>query len=273
MHQLVGASGLPPAPAGRGGWRRDSRVLALVLVVAAALIVAAATVLTSVLLSDDTDDAVDTALPGPAESVASSEDATGAAVDPGQPPVVAPVDGLLITTTVLGGDVLDMYEVVTWPDGGPDELVLEVSDLAAASGVAGDFAPSVSDLQVTLDGNPVPASPVEGSTTQWLVESPSSAAPSKLEVRYLLAGALIRSTPSTAGRGLAVIAPLSRNLIESLPVRVETTDDSVLTISCPGGADIDSQLCGRQSEDRWTAEAPAGDPPVVVVQVDLRPLA
>lgn len=259
---LVPASAAPSGrPVGRR-WREDPRVLVLVLVAALVLIVSAGWGLATVLTNeDDVASGTTTATDPPTEPSAGV---------PGAPPA----EGVLVTAAVRSGDVLEVSEVVTWLAGGPVELTLELADLASVSGITADFAPSVSDLQVTVDGSLVAAVLDSGSTNRWLVQSPSGDEPSMMEVRYLLAGAIVRSTPSPAGRGLAVIAPLSQPAIESLPVRVELPGDEVLTISCPGAPDVAGQLCGRQDEAGWSAEpAPSAALVVVVVQLDLAPIA
>lgn len=243
----------------RGHW-----ILAIVLVAAAAVVVAIGMLLASLAVDDEV--AGEGTSPVPVDG----GDPPGATTEPSTPAVVAPPsDGAVLTAIVLGGDVLDISEVVSWPDGGPQEFTLELPDLGALSGVEADFDPDVSDLQVTLDGTPVEAVPDGTAPNTWLVESPG-AAPSTMEIRYLLDGAVIRSTPSQAGRGLAVLAPLSQNVLESLPVTVELPGAGrVLNIACPTAPDAAGQLCGRESADRWTAELPAGQPPVAVVQVEL----
>lgn len=258
MEHLVGSSGLTTAPVVR---RPSVRVLAAVLVVAAAAVVGLAAVLTSVLLDDDGDSAqAVTGTPGGATTAA-------------PPPVTPPPSGALLTATVGIGDILSVTEVLSWPSGGPAVFTLEVSDLNAVSGLTGDYAPVVSDLQVTLDGNPVEATPVDGSTTEWQVASPQGEAPSTLEVTYTLAGAIVRSEPAVEGRGLAVVSPLTRDVLGSIPLRIEIPGDAVRAISCPRASDLVGQLCGRQGDALWSADAPPGDPPVVTVQLDLFPAA
>lgn len=254
----------PSTPAVRRPWR-DHWILAFVLVVAAAVVVGVGVVLASIAVDDDGTSAID--VPATSEGSPTTPEATP---EPTPPPVLPPpADGAVLTATVLSGDVLDVSEVVSWPDGGPQEFTLELPDLGALSGVEADFDLDVSDLQVTLDGAPVEAVPDATATNTWLVESPG-AAPSTMEIRYLLDGAVLRSAPSQAGRGLAVIAPLSQNVLESLPVTVELPGaDGVLNVACPTAPDLAGQLCGRESADRWTADLPPGAPPVVVVQVEL----
>lgn len=270
---LVPASAAPSGRTVGRRWREDPRVLVLALVAALVLIVSAGWGLATVLTNeDDVASGTTTATDFPTEPSAGVPGAPTA--PPAAAPVAPPAEGVLVTAAVRSGDVLEVSEVLTWPAGGPVELTLELADLASVSGITADFAPSVSDLQVTVDGNRVAAVPDSESTNRWLVQSPSGDEPSMMEVRYLLAGALVRSTPSPAGRGLAVIAPLSQPVIESLPVRVELPGDEVLTISCPGAPDVAGQRCGRLGEAGWSAETPPSAAlVVVVVQLDLAPIA
>lgn len=180
--------------------------------------------------------------------------------------------GLVASAALLSGDLVEVTEVVTWPDGGPGEIRLELPDLSSGSEVEAGFDPAVTSLQVTLDGNAVPAVPSGVPAAAWVVQSPSGIPPATMTVRYVLDGALLRSTPSQAGRALALIAPISQGVIGSLPLRIDIAYEGVLSVGCPRAVDPAGQVCGRRLEDRWTAEPPPGVPAVVVVQVDLPPL-
>lgn len=275
MERLVSTAGASAALAPR----RDPRIVIGVLVVVAAAVVGLAAFVTSLVLDDDPDqsagpDAVSTGTPtaGPPQSVPPGGPGTDA--PPQSAPPVVPADGAaVLSATVAAGDLLQVSEVVPWPAGGAAELTLETSDLTTASGIAGDFDPEVTELRVSVDGAELEAVPVEGSTTQWVVTVPNPSADSTVEVTYVLAGAIVRSVPSTDGRGLGVVAPLTRNLLGSTPLRVEFTGDAVLSIACPGAPDLVGQLCGRMGDGGWTADAPAGDPPVVTIQLNLPPVA
>lgn len=255
--QLVPASRLAPAPMVRRERRRDAGVLLLVLAVAAAIVVAFA------VLNREPDGGAEPRAGGVATSPPTAEPGTSV-----PPPPVASLRGTVMTATVVDGDALDISEVVSWPDGGPPELTLELPDLGAVSGVDEQFDPVVSDLQITLDGEPVEVV-ADSDATSWSVQSADGLAPTTMEIRYLLEGAIVRSAPSEIGRGLAVLAPLSTNVSGSSPVRMELPGEEVLTIACPGASDVEGQLCGRQGGDRWTADIPAGPSAVAIVQLDL----
>lgn len=177
----------------------------------------------------------------------------------------------LVATVSVAGDLLEVAEVTRWPDGGPAELLLELPELTVVPGVEAELNPRVEDLQVVIDGNIAQLIAFGNPPNSWLVQSASGSAPREMEVRYLLSGAIARSTPSQPGRALAVVAPLSQASNGSAPVQVRLAGDSVLTVACPGVADVAAMLCGREEGGMWTAQLPAGEPAVVVVQLDLAP--
>jgi len=53
------------------------------------------------------------------------------------------------------------------------------------------------------------------------------------ELHYRLTDVTVRSTPSTAGRALAVIGPLTGGLDPELPVLFVVSGGSVLAVNCP----------------------------------------
>lgn len=249
-----------PSSARRNRWRLAGVVLA----------VGALLAITLFLVTDPlgSDDPAVGGPPGPAQATTAPPASPPAVV----PPPAGSTDGLVATVAIRSGDLVEVSETVTWPDGGPLDVRLALPDLGAGSEVEASFQPSVTDLQVTLDGNTVQAVPVDDSTTAWRVLSPSGSAPRSMTVRYVLDGAVARSTPSQTGRALALVAPISQPAIGSLPVRIEIGYDGVLSIGCPRATDATGQVCGRRLEDRWAAEPPPGLPAVVVVQLDLPPL-
>ncbi len=93
----------------------------------------------------------------------------------------------------------------------------------AAAGVA--FANSrarVRSLQIqTADGQPL--APERLGTFSGATTIPLGAATSALVLRYQLDGTSVRSVPSTAGRALAFIRPLTADVDPTLPVRSRPT--------------------------------------------------
>jgi hypothetical protein len=174
-----------------------------------------------------------------------------------------------MAAAVQSPTTIEVVEVVRWPDGGPATIELELSEEAAAAGrltISPDLA--VESLQVSVDGSPVIPAPRAGSSNAWVVRPPSGAAPTLMEVRYLVDGAIVRSVPSRPGRALAVITPISAKANGDLPVAIAISATGVLNVYCPGGTTQAAILCGQLDGDRWAVTLPPGLP-LVVAQLDL----
>jgi hypothetical protein len=137
--------------------------------------------------------------------------------------------GIRITATPTQSGTLEVAErvLVRTPIG---RLELAPPDL---TGAGGDFAaafPRVSQLRVTVGGLPMTLpSRVLTASRSIVVGLPIHT----YELRYVLQGAFVRSSPSTAGRGLAALAPLSRSLPPPSPVVIVTRGATVRNLSCP----------------------------------------
>lgn len=139
----------------------------------------------------------------------------------------------------------------------------------AAAGVA--FANSrarVRSLQIqTADGQPL--APERLGTFSGATTIPLGAATSALVLRYQLDGTSVRSVPSTAGRALAFIRPLTADVDPTLPVRVSADGPGTLNLSCPQ-LPVDRRACaqGTAPELRGGTAMTAAES-VVVVQLNL----
>jgi len=279
-YSAVLPAGQEPAPSSR----RPSRLALLAGLVA--LAIAAVVTMAAIFALSDSDpragvgagaQASQTAqAPSSGVSATSDPGAVPQAPVPPVPPVPPatdspPVPGLTAVAALRAGDVMEVTESVYWPDGGPSEIVLTVPELSSDSGVPAGVAVSVRALQVSVDGEAVAPIPGGGGDS-WTVVSPGGRAPELMEIRYLVDGALVRSTPSQPGRAVAVIAPLSQSALGSLPVTVSVISEGVLSVACTGSGPA-PVLCGQLEGDVWTA-TPAGDAPTVIVaQLDLSPIA
>lgn len=96
------------------------------------------------------------------------------------------------------------------------------SQFASTSGTATQVRLSAGDRTVT-----VPDEHVDRASTVPVAEG------DHFELRYRLADVTVISTPSTAGRALAAIGPLTGNVGEDLPVHFIVTGPSVLGLNCP----------------------------------------
>jgi hypothetical protein len=105
---------------------------------------------------------------------------------------------------------------------------------ASASGAASQVQVSAGDQSVVVPGAKVDA-------TLGLPVAQGD----QFELRYRLTDVTVRSTPSTAGRALAAIGPLTGGVDEELPVLVIVTGDAVLALSCPL-LPLSEQSCGNR---------------------------
>ena len=171
------------------------------------------------------------------------------------------VDGLAVAAAVVSPTMIEVVETVHWPKGGPATIELALSsDAAAEAGLAIMPTPTVESLQVSVDGSPVAPTLREGSTSAWVITPPSGAAPRTMEVRYVLTGAIVRSLPSSPGRALAVLSPISTGAVGDLPTIISISTADVLNVYCPTAAEQTAIMCGRIDGDRWTITPPPGLP-------------
>lgn len=117
--------------------------------------------------------------------------------------------------------------------------------LAAPSISAGGMTftgrkPRADLVQLTSGGQPVLAGPVTSAKTVSL-----PMATDRIELRYLLMGASVRSIPSVTGRALGLISPLAASNDRGLPVRMEIAGPSVRNLICPKQAMSQRQCAGK----------------------------
>ena len=174
------------------------------------------------------------------------------------PPAPLPQDGpgvseagILLVARPAGDDTLDVAEWVLL--AAPTRTVeLSPPDLSeAGSGFVGSV-PSVAELEMTIDGQPVPAPDDVGEAATVELAEPTRA----YLLRYRLDDVVVRSEPSTSGRALAAFTPLTTSVPDELPVAVATWGEDVRNLACP--------LSGLPEEP-----CTAGTPPLLWVNVDL----
>ncbi len=97
---------------------------------------------------------------------------------------------------------------------------------------------------------------VPGATVGTQVELPVAQA-DRFELRYRLDDVTVHSTPSTDGRALAAIGPLTGGVDDDLPVLVVVSGGTVLGLSCPL-LPLSQQSCGSrvQGEPALQRELP-----------------
>jgi hypothetical protein len=93
----------------------------------------------------------------------------------------------------------------------------------------------------------------------------------RFELRYRLTDVAVLSTPSSSGRALAAIGPLTGNVPDDLPVHFIVTGSTVLGLNCPL-IPFAEQACGSRlgTEPGFQHELPA-QRALVTVQFDLPP--
>jgi hypothetical protein len=91
----------------------------------------------------------------------------------------------------------------------------------------------------------------------------------RIELRYQLAGATVRSMPSKPGRALAGLAPLTSGYSPRLPVNIAVPGFSVHNLQCPS-LQLERQPCATGSPPhlRVNYSLPRKDA-TIIVQLDL----
>jgi hypothetical protein len=109
-------------------------------------------------------------------------------------------------------------------------IEIAVPDLGRAGSGFAMLRPVASAVQLSVGDQPV----VVPDTRLSATETVQLTGPTRTyELRYVLEGATVRSVPSTAGRALAALAPLSRPADTSTPVVIIPSGDSVRNLTCP----------------------------------------
>ena len=166
------------------------------------------------------------------------------------------------------GKSLDVFERLVADRPAQGGLVLRLPAVTTLSGELGQTRIEVLDLQVEVDGRVVATRGTDGG---YLADVPAAAGPLRATLRYRLAGALVRVTPSLPGRIFALVTPLAaENSVQARrPVLVRVSDRRVLGVTCPAGTGA-AQLCGTRAGSTWQAALPAGAAPVTLLQLSLR---
>jgi hypothetical protein len=174
-----------------------------------------------------------------------------------------PTGSTVSTSTVAIGADGDVHVVMNLHFAAPvDHVTLHVPEEAWAGGkfepVVDGITLDVGDEHVSLDYS-LPAG--ERSS----VALPSDAVEVRLE--YDATGTFTASTPSSAGRGLVLLTPLSVKGHATLS-QVEVLDARVLNLGCVGTGELSA--CATRDGATWIA-TPVADADQVIAQVDLEP--
>ena len=155
-------------------------------------------------------------------------------------------------------------ETITLP-AADTEVVLRPPSIGDAGTGFDRLAPAAVDVEVSVGGQalPVPDGPVRGEVTvRW--DDPTAA----LELRYRLTQVSVASRPAKAGRTLAAFGSLLGRMPADLPVTVEVTGRTVLSLTCPQ-LPLDQLSCGAGIAPKfWTLRPIPFDRSQVLVQYD-----
>lgn len=207
--------------------------------------------------------------PDVASAAPSATTATGLAptTEPPAPSTVAPSSDpgvtMQVVPTAMG--TLEVFERVVLTD---PTISLGLAPPAVAS-IGSPFSssrPAATSVQLVIDGQPLdlPSARVDQALS---IALPRPAR--ELELRYILDGSTVRSIPSSTGRAVIAVGPLSRVSPGDAVATVQVPTDTVRNITCPLASDADL-VCASASTDgsRLVATVPVSDA-LVVLQVDL----
>lgn len=132
-------------------------------------------------------------------------------------------------------------------------ITVRPPDFSAAGSTFDDAKPFASKVRIITreESVPVPDGTVNRAET-FDLDQPVR----RYRMHYELNRAIVQSRPSSAGRALGAIRPLTSGQPDHMKVAVVTVGDGVLNLSCPGLA-LSLQACA------------AGTPPLLHVRQDL----
>lgn len=173
--------------------------------------------------------------------------------------------GIYLTATPASDGTFDVSEMVVLAKPA-DTITIQPPDVAGLGGDFGQAQPRASQVQVSAGDQPVviPEGSLESVTTVGLT-TPVDA----YELRYQLSGVTMRSVPSTAGRALGALGPLTAGVPGDLPVQIAVNGTSVRNLQCPS-LRLSQQACatGELPRLRVNQSLPLRTA-IVVVQLDL----
>lgn len=172
--------------------------------------------------------------------------------------------GILLRVTPAPGGALDVAETVRLR-APLDRIRLRAPRVGRAGGDFADLTPVATSVQLSVGDRPteVPQQVGDDPTQVYL-----PAGTTAYTVRYLLEGTTVRSVPSTTGRALVGVGPLSQ-AGPAGRVTLVASGPAVLNLTCPL-LDGNAAACGTPADDGFRLRAPLpGGSALVLVQVDL----
>lgn len=173
--------------------------------------------------------------------------------------------GILLVAAPGASGSVDVSEVVLLSS--PRSTIdMRPPDLARAGGAFTGTTPFASMVQITAHDQPVvlPGGRVDRPISVDL-DQPAR----RFEIRYVLNDAVVRSQPSTVGRALAGIMPLTAGVPGDLPVAIAITGDAVRNLTCPS-LEFAQRTCatGALPRLRVNVNLPRSEA-LAIVQLDL----
>jgi len=146
---------------------------------------------------------------------------------------------LLIASPASDGsfDVLERIRLVS----PVSVLTLRPAPVDRAGGQFASASAAATQVQVSAGDQPVV---VPGAKVGAEIDLPVAAV-DHFELRYRLTDVTVRSTPSTAGRALAAIGPLTGGVDDDLPVLFIVSGSTILGLNCPL-LPLSQQSCGSR---------------------------
>lgn len=173
--------------------------------------------------------------------------------------------GIVLAVSPTSGGAIEVSERVRLAKK-TQVITLAPPEVAAAGTDFAGLAPRAVMVQLMVDGQPVP---VPSATVEGAVAVPLSMPTDSFELRYVLENTTVRSIPSSSGRALAAVAPLSRNSDPEDTVVLEAATTAVRNLSCP---EVDQlrMVCAEGDQGRLrTRSGLRAINALVVLQTDL----
>lgn len=211
--------------------------------------------------------------PGTSPSVRVSPDSSSPTAEPSQTPSADPSSlpsgpgvtepGIMLIAQPQSDGSFDVAEMVLLVEP-TTELDLRPPRVSRAGESFADLDPLAAQVQVSADGQVVslPDGQISDRTRVDVART------RRFDLRYSLSDVTVRSIPSSAGRALAVLAPLTQ-VDGDLPVVVTVVGDAVRNLQCPRLKE-ELQACAAGDLPRLTVAEPLpADDALVLVQLDL----
>jgi len=197
----------------------------------------------------------------PREAVATPSPTVPTPAPPANQPRALP--GIRLVATPQSDGTFEVVETITVRKP-TDRLVLAAPTPAGTGANFAAFRPHADTIQVRVGGQPVPMRPAEvGEQRVILLRSPAD----RIELRYRLTGAIIRSVPSRPNRALGLVGPLTAGIDGSLPASL--TIGRARNLLCPL-LHLDQQRCAAEDSRGLTSRPGlAARVATIVVQLDL----